>query len=52
MKRSIVIWIGTDQSHSKKYEVINSWNEGYEKGWLIRFAIADKSTDEVIGTIF
>ncbi|QSB09811.1 GNAT family N-acetyltransferase [Lysinibacillus fusiformis] len=44
-------WNGPE-SLEKKYEVINSWNEGYEKGWLIRFAIADKSTDEVIGTIF
>lgn len=44
-------WNGPE-SLEKNYEVINSWNEGYEKGWLIRFAIADKSTDEVIGTIF
>lgn len=44
-------WNGPE-SLEKSYEVINSWNEGYEKGWLIRFAIADKSTDEVIGTIF
>lgn len=34
------------------YEVIHFWNEGYDKGWIIRFAIANKETDEVIGTIF
>ncbi|WP_196426685.1 GNAT family N-acetyltransferase [Lysinibacillus cavernae] len=39
-------------SIEKSYEVINIWNGGYEKGWIIRFAIADKMTDEVIGTIF
>lgn len=36
----------------RSYEVINAWNKGFEEGWIIRFAIADKVTDEVIGTIF
>lgn len=36
----------------RSYEVINTWNKGYEDGWIIRFAIADKVTDEIIGTIF
>ena len=36
----------------RSYEVINTWNKGYEEGWIIRFAIADKVTDELIGTIF
>ncbi len=44
-------WNGPE-SLEKSYEVIKIWNEGYEKGWIIRFAIADNITDEVIGTIF
>lgn len=39
-------------SLERSYEVINTWNKGYEEGWIIRFAIADKVTDELIGTIF
>ncbi|MCR8842062.1 GNAT family N-acetyltransferase [Paenibacillus sp. SC116] len=34
------------------YKVIEFWNKGYHDGWLIRFAIADKETDTIIGTIF
>ncbi|KPN94638.1 GNAT family N-acetyltransferase [Lysinibacillus sp. ZYM-1] len=44
-------WNGPE-SIEKSNDVINIWNEGYEKGWIIRFAIADKVSDEVIGTIF
>ncbi|WKT75032.1 GNAT family N-acetyltransferase [Lysinibacillus fusiformis] len=44
-------WNGPD-SIERSYEVIHIWNEGFEKGWIIRFAIADKMSDEVIGTIF
>lgn len=33
-------------------EVIKIWNQGYIDGWIIRFAIADKETDKIIGTIF
>ena len=34
------------------YDVIQIWNKGYIDGWIIRFAIADKATDKIIGTIF
>ncbi|WP_042476070.1 GNAT family N-acetyltransferase [Bacillus ndiopicus] len=44
-------WNGPE-TVEKSYEVIDFWNKGYEKGWIIRFAIADKITDEIIGTIF
>ena len=33
-------------------EVIQRWNKGFEDGWIIRFAIAEKKTDKIIGTIF
>lgn len=33
-------------------EIIQRWNKGFENGWIIRFAIADKKTDKIIGTIF
>lgn len=33
-------------------DIIRWWNEGYEKGSIIRFAIAEKETDKIIGTIF
>lgn len=36
----------------RSYEVIKIWNKGYIDGWIIRFAIADKVTDKIIGTIF
>jgi len=44
-------WNGPE-TLERSYEVIHFWNEGYDKGWIIRFAIANKETDEVIGTIF
>lgn len=44
-------WYGPE-TLEKSYEVINIWNKGYEEGWIIRFAIADKATNEIIGTIF
>lgn len=28
------------------------WNQGYIDGWILHFAIADKVTDKIIGTIF
>lgn len=33
-------------------KVIKIWNQGYKDGWIIRFAIAEKITDKIIGTIF
>lgn len=33
-------------------EVINHWTGGYKDGWIIRFGIADKATNELIGTVF
>ncbi|MEY9979520.1 GNAT family N-acetyltransferase [Lysinibacillus sp. RC79] len=44
-------WNGPE-TLERSYEVINFWNKGYDEGWIIRFAIADKETDEIIGTIF
>jgi ribosomal-protein-alanine N-acetyltransferase len=33
-------------------EIIERWNKGFVDGWIIRFAIADRETDKIIGTIF
>ncbi|MFE6169505.1 GNAT family N-acetyltransferase [Viridibacillus arvi] len=44
-------WNGPE-TLERSYEVIKLWNKGYDAGWIIRFAIADKVTDEIIGTIF
>ncbi|MGV8981489.1 GNAT family N-acetyltransferase [Clostridium sp.] len=44
-------WNGPE-SLEKSYEIIKTWNQGYIDGWIIRFAIADKITDQIIGTIF
>jgi ribosomal-protein-alanine N-acetyltransferase len=32
--------------------VIEIWNKGFEEGWILRFGIADKVTNQIIGTIF
>ncbi|WP_032121221.1 GNAT family N-acetyltransferase [Clostridium amazonitimonense] len=44
-------WNGPE-TLEKGYEVIKIWNRGFNDGWIIRFAIADKVTDKIIGTIF
>lgn len=44
-------WNGPE-SLERSLEVIHFWNKGFENGWILRFAIADKVTDELIGTIF
>lgn len=44
-------WNGPE-TLERSYEVIERWNKGYRDGWIIRFAIADKATDKIIGTIF
>lgn len=44
-------WNGPE-TLEKCYDVINIWNKGYIDGWIIRFAIVDKVTDKIIGTIF
>ncbi|TVX93778.1 GNAT family N-acetyltransferase [Paenibacillus agilis] len=44
-------WHGPE-TLEESYKVIEFWNKGYHDGWLIRFAIADKETDKIIGTIF
>ena len=33
-------------------EIINHWNRGYSEGWIIRFGIVEKDSNELIGTIF
>ena len=32
--------------------IIKIWNKGFEEGWILRFAIAEKATNIIIGTIF
>lgn len=32
-------------------QALNFWKEAYANGWFVRFAIVDKTTSEVIGTI-
>ena len=44
-------WNGPE-TLERSYKVIEIWNQGYIDGWIIRFAIADKVTDKIIGTIF
>lgn len=44
-------WNGPE-TLEKSCEAIRIWNKGYDEGWIIRFAIADKITDKIIGTIF
>ncbi|HEY1407135.1 MAG TPA: GNAT family protein, partial [Spirochaetota bacterium] len=44
-------WNGPE-SIEKCGEIIDRWNKDYAKGWIIRFAIVDKETEKVIGTIF
>lgn len=44
-------WNGPE-TLEKSYKVIDIWNKGYISGWIIRFAIADKLSDKIIGTIF
>ncbi|QVK17027.1 GNAT family N-acetyltransferase [Mycoplasmatota bacterium] len=43
-------WNGPE-TLEKSYDVIKIWNQGFIDGWIIRFAIADKVTDKIIGTI-
>lgn len=33
-------------------KIIKIWNRGFEEGWILRFAIAEKATNRIIGTIF
>ncbi len=44
-------WYGPE-TLERSYEVINIWNQWYIDGHIIRFAIADKVTDKIIGTIY
>lgn len=44
-------WNGPE-TLERTYEVIKRWNQGYVNGRIIRFAIADKVTDKIIGSIF
>lgn len=44
-------WYGPS-SIDNAIEIINHWNNGYKEGWIIRFGIANKETNELIGTIF
>lgn len=33
-------------------KIIKIWNKGFEEGWILRLAIAEKTTNRIIGTIF
>ncbi len=44
-------WNGPDSVEGAK-KIIQIWNKGFEQGWIIRFAIAEKISDRIIGTIF
>jgi Acetyltransferases, including N-acetylases of ribosomal proteins len=44
-------WNGPE-SLERSNEIIKVWNQGYNQGRIIRFAVADKKTDKIIGTIF
>lgn len=44
-------WNGPE-TLERSCEAIKIWNKGFDDGWIIRFAITDKVTDKVIGTIF
>ncbi len=44
-------WYGPSSSENA-VEIIRHWNNGYRDGWIIRFGIATKETNELIGTIF
>jgi ribosomal-protein-alanine N-acetyltransferase len=44
-------WYGPS-SIDNAVEIINHWNNGYKDGWIIRFGIVTKDTNELIGTIF
>lgn len=44
-------WYGPSSTEDAE-ALIARWNRGFEEGWILRFAIADTSTDEIIGTIF
>lgn len=44
-------WNGPENLE-KTINVIKCWNQGYVDGWIIRFAIVDKVTNKIIGTIF
>lgn len=44
-------WYGPKSIQHAK-EVIASWNKGFTENWILRFGIAERSTDALIGTIF
>jgi len=44
-------WYGPS-SIDNAVEIINHWNNGFKDGWIIRFGIVTKDTNELIGTIF
>lgn len=44
-------WNGP-QSISEAKEIIEVWNDGFQEGWIIRWAIVLKDTDKIVGTIF
>lgn len=44
-------WYGPE-SIEKAEEIIKIWRQGYDEGWIIRFAIVSKKTNKIIGTVF
>lgn len=43
-------WFGPE-SEEKARVVIKNWLRGYQESWIIRWAIVDKATDRLVGTI-
>lgn len=44
-------WNGPESTEDTD-RIIRIWNRGFEEGWIIRFAITEKTTNKIIGTIF
>lgn len=44
-------WNGPESTEDAD-RIIRIWNKGFEEGWIIRFAITEKITNKIIGTIF
>lgn len=44
-------WNGPESTEDAD-RIIRIWNKWFEQGWVIRFAITEKITNKIIGTIF
>lgn len=44
-------WQGPGSEEDAR-SAIARWNQGFAEGWIVRFGIADRATDELVGTVF